>query len=38
MCVDELNPCESGSGKSTLAELIIGLQRPTVGSIAWEVP
>lgn len=27
---------ESGSGKSTLAELIIGLQRPSAGSIAWE--
>lgn len=27
---------ESGSGKSTLAEMIIGLQRPSSGSIAWK--
>ena len=29
---------ESGSGKSTLAEMIIGLQRPTKGSIMCEAP
>ncbi|WP_232699673.1 ABC transporter ATP-binding protein [Brevibacillus daliensis] len=27
---------ESGSGKSTLAEIIVGLQEPTQGSIAWH--
>ncbi|UVI28032.1 ABC transporter ATP-binding protein [Paenibacillus spongiae] len=27
---------ESGSGKSTLAEMIVGLQKPTAGSISWS--
>lgn len=27
---------ESGSGKSTLAEIIVGLQRPTGGTIRWR--
>ncbi|WMT40364.1 dipeptide/oligopeptide/nickel ABC transporter ATP-binding protein [Paenibacillus sp. D2_2] len=27
---------ESGSGKSTLAEIMIGLQQPTSGSVAWH--